>query len=73
MAEQAELTRPEASATKLQTINPATGEPGKSYQPHTLDDGLAAAKAARAAFLDWRRTSFDDRAAHYEVIDRREQ
>jgi len=63
MAEQAELTRPQASAKKLQTINPATGEPGKSYDPHNLDDGVAAAKAARAAFLEWRRTSFEERAA----------
>ena len=62
MAEQAELTRPQASAEKLQTINPATGEPGKSYDPHTLDDAKAAAKAARAAYLGWRRTSFDERA-----------
>ena len=63
MAEQAELTRPDAAADKLQTVNPATGQPGKSYDPHNIDDGLAAAKAARAAFLDWRRTSFDERSA----------
>ncbi|MFL6730769.1 MAG: aldehyde dehydrogenase family protein, partial [Sphingomicrobium sp.] len=63
MADQAELTRPQASATTLRTINPATGEPGKSYDAHSLDDGLRAASAARAAFLDWRRTSFDDRSA----------
>ena len=63
MAEQAELDRPHTSTDKLQTVNPATGEPGKSYEPHSLDDALAAAKAARAAFLDWRRTSFDDRSA----------
>src|SRR5881628_2748725 len=62
MAEQAELTRPGASAQKLQTINPATGEPGKAYDPHNLDDALAAAKAARAAHLEWRRTSFDERS-----------
>ena len=56
MAEQAELTRPKASADKLQTINPATGEPGKSYDPHTIDDAKAAAKAARAAFLEDRKS-----------------
>jgi len=62
MAEQAELTRPPAE-DKLQTVNPATGEPGKAYAAHSIDDAKAAATAARAAFLDWRRTSFDDRAA----------
>ena len=63
MAEQAELTRPQASADKLQTINPATGEPGKAYEPHSIDDAKAAAKAARTAFLEWRRTSFEQRSA----------
>jgi succinate-semialdehyde dehydrogenase / glutarate-semialdehyde dehydrogenase len=62
MAEQAELTRPQANAKKLQVINPATGEPGRSYDRHTIEDGLAAAKAARAAFLDWRRTGFAERS-----------
>jgi succinate-semialdehyde dehydrogenase/glutarate-semialdehyde dehydrogenase len=63
MAEQAELTRPQASADKLQTINPATGEPGKSYDPHSIEDAQAAAKAARASFHIWRRTGFDERSA----------
>jgi succinate-semialdehyde dehydrogenase/glutarate-semialdehyde dehydrogenase len=62
MAEQAELTRPQATAKKLQVINPATGEPGKSYDPHTIEDGHAAARAAKAAFSQWRRTSFAERA-----------
>jgi succinate-semialdehyde dehydrogenase / glutarate-semialdehyde dehydrogenase len=62
MAEQAELTRPQAGAKTLQVINPATGEPGRSYDRHTIEDGLAAAKAARAAFLDWRRTGFAERS-----------
>jgi succinate-semialdehyde dehydrogenase/glutarate-semialdehyde dehydrogenase len=63
MAEQAELTRPHASATKLQTVNPANGEPGKSYDRHTIEDGHHAAETARAVFLSWRRTSFADRSA----------
>ena len=62
MAEQAELTRPETSAKKLQTVNPATGEAGKAYDPHTIDDARAAARAARAAYLEWRKTSFADRS-----------
>jgi len=63
MSEQAELTRPSDTSDKLQVINPATGDPGKAYDPHSLDDALAAAKAARAAFLQWRRTSFAERSA----------
>ena len=63
MAEQAELTRPATGVNKLQVVNPATGEPGKSYDPHTIDDAKTAAKAARRAFLDWRRTSVGERAA----------
>jgi succinate-semialdehyde dehydrogenase/glutarate-semialdehyde dehydrogenase len=62
MAEQIELTRPAAGPNKLQTINPATGEPGKSYDPHSIEDAQAAAKAARAAFLQWRRTGFAERS-----------
>jgi succinate-semialdehyde dehydrogenase/glutarate-semialdehyde dehydrogenase len=61
MTEQAELTRPEARE-KLQTVNPATGEPGRSYDPHSLDDARAAAAAAHRAFLEWRRTSFAERS-----------
>jgi succinate-semialdehyde dehydrogenase/glutarate-semialdehyde dehydrogenase len=63
MAEQAELTRPKSGSNKLQTVNPATREPGKSYDPDTIDNARAAAKAARAAYLDWRRTGFADRSA----------
>jgi succinate-semialdehyde dehydrogenase/glutarate-semialdehyde dehydrogenase len=63
MADQIELIRSEATAAKLETVNPATGEPGKSYDPHTIDDALGAAKAARAAYLDWRRTSVAERSA----------
>ncbi|WP_051531067.1 NAD-dependent succinate-semialdehyde dehydrogenase [Sphingomonas sp. URHD0057] len=62
MAEQAELTRPDAGAV-FQTVNPATGEPGKSYPRHSIADAHDAAAAAHRAFLDWRRTSFDERAA----------
>ena len=62
MTEQAELDRP-ATREKLQTVNPATGAPGRSYEPNSIEDAHEAAAAARKAFLDWRRTSLDDRAA----------
>jgi succinate-semialdehyde dehydrogenase/glutarate-semialdehyde dehydrogenase len=61
MTEQAELTRPQTKG-RLQTVNPATGAPGRSYDEHSIDDARAAAAAAHRAFLDWRRTSFDERA-----------
>ena len=62
MTDQAELTRSKTAAKKLETVNPATGEPGKAYDPHSIDDAKAAAQAARAAFLEWRRTSFEQRS-----------
>jgi succinate-semialdehyde dehydrogenase/glutarate-semialdehyde dehydrogenase len=62
MAEQAELTRPQSTAKKLQTINPATGEAGRAYDWNTVDEGHVAAAAAHRAFLDWRRTSFAERS-----------
>jgi succinate-semialdehyde dehydrogenase/glutarate-semialdehyde dehydrogenase len=62
MAEQAELTRPESTA-KFQTVNPATGEAGRSYEQHSIGYALDAAHAAHRAFLLWRRTSFSERSA----------
>jgi succinate-semialdehyde dehydrogenase/glutarate-semialdehyde dehydrogenase len=62
MTEQAELTRTETPA-KLQTVNPATGEPGRSYDQNTIEEATAGAAAARDAFKQWRRTSFAQRSA----------
>jgi succinate-semialdehyde dehydrogenase/glutarate-semialdehyde dehydrogenase len=62
MAEQAELARAETRRS-IQTVNPATGEPGRNYDETSVDEALAAAAAARHAFLGWRRTSFGERAA----------
>jgi succinate-semialdehyde dehydrogenase/glutarate-semialdehyde dehydrogenase len=62
MSEQAELNRPE-SRHRIETVNPATGQAGRSYDETSLDDALAAAAAARTAFVEWRRTSFADRSA----------
>jgi succinate-semialdehyde dehydrogenase/glutarate-semialdehyde dehydrogenase len=62
MTDQLELIRTNSDHT-LQTVNPATGEPGRTYNAHSLDDARAAAKAAHLAFQSWRRTSFEDRAA----------
>jgi succinate-semialdehyde dehydrogenase / glutarate-semialdehyde dehydrogenase len=51
-----------ADAPTLQTVNPATGQPGKSYQGHTIEQALAIAGDARAAFERWRHTSIAHRA-----------
>ena len=48
---------------RVETVNPATGERGPSYEAHTVDDARAAVAAAREAFGQWRRTSFADRSA----------
>lgn len=47
----------------LQTVDPATGTPGRSYPAATLAEAAEAAQAAHAAFLNWRRASFAERAA----------
>jgi succinate-semialdehyde dehydrogenase/glutarate-semialdehyde dehydrogenase len=62
MADQVELTRPE-TRKRIQTVNPATGEPGRSYEEHTIEQARDAAAAAHRAFLRWRRTSFAERSA----------
>jgi succinate-semialdehyde dehydrogenase/glutarate-semialdehyde dehydrogenase len=46
----------------FETTDPATGQPGKRYPAHTADDAHDAASAAKAAFEEWRRTPFADRA-----------
>jgi succinate-semialdehyde dehydrogenase / glutarate-semialdehyde dehydrogenase len=62
MADQLELTRSEGRQ-KLQVVNPATEEPGRSYEPISPDQAREAAAAAQRAFLEWRRTSFAERSA----------
>jgi succinate-semialdehyde dehydrogenase/glutarate-semialdehyde dehydrogenase len=62
MTDQAELSRP-LGRDKLQTINPATGQPGRSYDWITIDQAHEAATAAHRAFRAWRRTAFAERSA----------
>jgi succinate-semialdehyde dehydrogenase/glutarate-semialdehyde dehydrogenase len=61
MTEQAELTRPQIH-TRIETVNPATGQAGKAYDETTPEEAKAAASAAHDAFVEWRRTSFAERA-----------
>lgn len=46
----------------FQTVNPATGEDGKAYDGHRLDEAKAILGQTRAAFEGWRRTTYADRA-----------
>jgi succinate-semialdehyde dehydrogenase/glutarate-semialdehyde dehydrogenase len=48
---------------RLQTFDPTTGQPGRTYEGHSVDEALAIAGQAREAFLSWRHTFFADRAA----------
>src|SRR5689334_1277258 len=64
MADQLEATdvRTDKRPGRLQTVNPATGEPGRSYDQHGSAEAHAAAVAAHAEYLKWRRKSFEERA-----------
>ncbi|WGR93951.1 NAD-dependent succinate-semialdehyde dehydrogenase [Bradyrhizobium sp. ISRA443] len=44
------------------TINPATGENGRVYQGHTIDQAILIAADVHQAQSDWRRTLFNVRA-----------
>ena len=48
---------------RLSTTNPATGQPGQSYEGHSRDEAIAIAQAVRRAFEEWRHTAFSERAA----------
>ncbi|HZB91019.1 MAG TPA: NAD-dependent succinate-semialdehyde dehydrogenase [Stellaceae bacterium] len=56
------LGREASKKPQLQTVDPATGQPGTAYDTHTRDEALAIAGEVRAAFERWRRTSFAERA-----------
>jgi succinate-semialdehyde dehydrogenase/glutarate-semialdehyde dehydrogenase len=64
-ADAAELQRDTAEAgerREFRTVNPTTGEPGRTYSGNTVAEAHQAAAAAKAAFESWRRTSFADRS-----------
>jgi succinate-semialdehyde dehydrogenase/glutarate-semialdehyde dehydrogenase len=62
----AELQRDSTGGSRapedFRTVNPATGEPGRSYAGNTLDEAHEAAATARRAQDAWRRTRFEDRS-----------
>ena len=45
----------------FRTVDPSTGQPGKTYEGHTVDEALDIARLTRRAFEDWRRKSFAER------------
>jgi succinate-semialdehyde dehydrogenase/glutarate-semialdehyde dehydrogenase len=46
----------------FQTVNPATGQPGRSYRRHDPDEASAILRLAHGAQGAWRRTGFPERA-----------
>lgn len=48
----------------IESMNPATGEPLETYPEHREDEVDLAVEEAHATFLEWRRTSFAERAGH---------
>jgi succinate-semialdehyde dehydrogenase/glutarate-semialdehyde dehydrogenase len=51
------------AAPTFQTVNPATGQPGRSYTGHTPQQAADIIGQAHAAQAGWRRTGFAERAA----------
>jgi succinate-semialdehyde dehydrogenase/glutarate-semialdehyde dehydrogenase len=45
----------------LQTVNPATNQPGKIYPGHTPEEAMAIVGQAHKAYESWRRTTFAER------------
>jgi succinate-semialdehyde dehydrogenase/glutarate-semialdehyde dehydrogenase len=47
----------------FQTVDPSTGQPGKAYPGHSVEEAKAIVGQARKAWEDWRRTDFATRKA----------
>src|SRR4051794_335207 len=47
----------------IETLNPATGEVVRTFEPHTAEQVDAAIAKAHATFRSYRTTSFAERAA----------
>lgn len=66
-------TRPSAvrkgrTLPTIQTRNPATGETLETYETTSEAEVFAKIEVAHAAFLDWRKTSHEDRAPYLRRI-----
>jgi succinate-semialdehyde dehydrogenase/glutarate-semialdehyde dehydrogenase len=51
------------SRQTFQTVDPATGQPGKVYPGHTVEEAKAIVAEARKAWESWRRSDFATRKA----------
>jgi succinate-semialdehyde dehydrogenase / glutarate-semialdehyde dehydrogenase len=54
----------------IQSMNPATGEVLKTFEPYSATEVEQALQEARAAFKRWRATSFTDRGALFHRVAR---
>jgi len=54
----------------IETVNPATGELVRSFEPLSDDELNRKLQRAAEAFRDYRRTSFAQRAAIAEAVAR---
>ena len=54
-------TESAAPGATIQTVNPATGENGKAYRAHTLDEARRIAAACATAQRLWRKTPIAER------------
>ena len=45
----------------FQTVDPSTGQPGKAYSGHSVEEAKAIIAEARQAWLSWRRSDFATR------------
>jgi succinate-semialdehyde dehydrogenase/glutarate-semialdehyde dehydrogenase len=56
------LQRGQSTPPVFKTEDPATAQPGRIYNGHTLEEALAIAREAHAAFKDWRLRPFAERS-----------
>jgi succinate-semialdehyde dehydrogenase/glutarate-semialdehyde dehydrogenase len=54
---------PAGPKPRYTAVDPATGQPGRSYEGHTIAEAHAIAAASRKAYESWRRTDFAHRGA----------
>ncbi len=50
------------------SVNPATGQTIREYPLHTAQQAADIVAASHACFLQWKNTSFDERAAHLRKV-----